>query len=1184
MNVVKGNRTWFYFAFGVVSLLLLSVLLWALPAGAAPSGATSGTVAVDKAAVSPTNSIATADRRITITVTDADLNVPLYVGTGPASEVAGIGTADGERLYVPASQGIGTFILALAANNVANSNTTTPIADRDGDGDVDKSDIVIVNANLDGSGAAVDIEVVGIFGAADQGNIQFNIFGAGHGGTGFTVRYASAGKELTRYGKTFTEDLDVPATDLIAGESFTQALSLVVLDSGDSDSIVSSADISFTLTNMSKGALNTAKTAITLTATGVVATGTAITQLNYNGQLTHTQSSALNIGSGDTIVLLTQPVSTSTSDITVVSPSGITITKFGAGRATADFTTSAAIATNATIVITYLGKEVALVPETGLFSGEEFTLVLNSHRLPLQDNNASGTVTTADVTVSVVGKSLTKTNLPYVTSILDAGGLSSAATGTSTGDAIALTHSGDSLALTDDIKVSYKGLEDLVTVKGIRSDTVPVRLQETGPDTGIYTATIIGVSGALGEVNVLNKNLDASSAASGDVNRPNIAVIDTGSIVVTYNDQNPLAARTARTQIEDDAPTFTNITPASGDTTNNTSLKISADASDAIAGINASKITSVIVTIDGTAVTVTADITSAETSVGSGVYKIDYDIGKIAAIKSAVDASTAIESLTITWAIKVKDKAGNEGTTGNQKLTIDNKPPAITAGATTQGTSGTDRDKVTVTFDANMSSSGLEAADFTVDGVAPTGAALDATDKNKIVLTMAANFLPSAKPVVALVGSVNDVGGNALGSGTVTASDGIAPNLTASLSISYTKKETVLTVTSDELISGSLPVLTVNGCGNNSTGDLVCTGDAAGLSSAPTIVIERLSWTFALSTAAGNDGRFNVKASVTDDAGNTGTAGLAGATPTGTGAINFEVDNVLPAPASNPLDGNLTAAQAEPFVIEIDWTGEGSEYDGETQKAVTITKATLDKGKTGERDVLLLVSSRDSRSFSVVVTAIGLGAHTLDFNATDGLQNTRTTDEKISFTVVAPPKFDLSIDAGLNLISLPRNPGIGANSVTDIFGDVEQIKTVFTRDGDVWLTATRDADGNFVGNLTTIDSAHAYFVESTGTVTLNIVVPPQRAEDNLPILYVKGGIFNLVPVISLAAFGTGVDEIKQGTTGDAQAYLGANWSSAFHFDRGLWPGIKNVASAKVAVGKGYWVLFTKDDFLTPLIP
>lgn len=151
MNVVRGNRTWFYFAFGVVSLLLLSVLLWALPAGAAPSGATSGTVAVDKAAVSPSNAISTADRRVTITVTDADLNVPLYVGTGPNSEVAGIGTADGERLYVPASQGIGTFILPLQANRVANSDTTTPIADRDGDGDIDKDDIIIVKPNLDGA-------------------------------------------------------------------------------------------------------------------------------------------------------------------------------------------------------------------------------------------------------------------------------------------------------------------------------------------------------------------------------------------------------------------------------------------------------------------------------------------------------------------------------------------------------------------------------------------------------------------------------------------------------------------------------------------------------------------------------------------------------------------------------------------------------------------------------------------------------------------------------------------------------------------------------------------------------------------------------------------------------------------------------------------------------------------------
>ena len=93
---------------GLVSIpiLLLSVLLWALPAGATHTTATAGTLTVKPTAVSPDDvNVSTADRTITITLDDINLNKPLFVGTGPKSEIADLSTGGapstgGERIAV----------------------------------------------------------------------------------------------------------------------------------------------------------------------------------------------------------------------------------------------------------------------------------------------------------------------------------------------------------------------------------------------------------------------------------------------------------------------------------------------------------------------------------------------------------------------------------------------------------------------------------------------------------------------------------------------------------------------------------------------------------------------------------------------------------------------------------------------------------------------------------------------------------------------------------------------------------------------------------------------------------------------------------------------------------------------------------------------------------------------------
>ena len=171
----------------ILALIVLGTLivLWALTAGATHIGPATGDLATDPMIISPDNSVATADRTITITLTDPNLNKPLFVGTGPNGEppdptVSGKGvvvgdptsiTTGGERVLV-GTDVFSTFTVALTANPI--SDGFTPLADRDDDGDIDINDVEIVL--VDGGGlVAADIAVSGIFNAA-RGQVTFTVF------------------------------------------------------------------------------------------------------------------------------------------------------------------------------------------------------------------------------------------------------------------------------------------------------------------------------------------------------------------------------------------------------------------------------------------------------------------------------------------------------------------------------------------------------------------------------------------------------------------------------------------------------------------------------------------------------------------------------------------------------------------------------------------------------------------------------------------------------------------------------------------------------------------------------------------------------------------------------------------------------------------------------------------------
>ena len=178
-------------------------------------------------------------------------------------------------------------------------------------------------------------------------------------------------------------------------------------------------------------------------------------------------------------------------------------------------------------------------------AGENFTLGLNMDWLPLQDTNGDGVVSAADITIAVPGR--TASNTPVITSIGDTAILANLHNGLAAGNQITLEHKGDPIAPGTEIRVTYLGLEDLMTIKGVNDVEIPLRLGETGADTGVFEATVVVIDGIGGELDQPNANLDPTVADPEA--RPRIAAVHGGSITATYRDREPAITVTSQVRI-----------------------------------------------------------------------------------------------------------------------------------------------------------------------------------------------------------------------------------------------------------------------------------------------------------------------------------------------------------------------------------------------------------------------------------------------------------------------------------------------------------------------------------------------------------------------------------------------------------------------------------------------------------
>ena len=193
---------------------------------------------------------------------------------------------------------------------------------------------------------------------------------------------------------------------------------------------------------------------------------------------------------------------------------------------------------------------------------------------------------------------------------------------------------------------------------------------------------------------------------------------------------------------------------------------------------------------------------------------------------------------------------------GTNLVTVDNKAPRIESGGTTTGIAynsstrmearglkgkansiqikfaddgkyGLERLEANTTNpDPDKAGSGLEASSvvpgaFTVSGntvvsARPVG--------NTVYLTLSDNLGPDEKPKVTIAsGQIADKAGNAFGGDTVTAADGLGPNLSLSKSGDLSDEDVTVTITTDEQLS-SPPTVTL-GRVVNASGDVVNRGD-----------------------------------------------------------------------------------------------------------------------------------------------------------------------------------------------------------------------------------------------------------------------------------------------------------------------------------------------------------------------
>ena len=290
----------------------------------------------------------------------------------------------------------------------------------------------------------------------------------------------------------------------------------------------------------------------------------------------------------------------------------------------------------------------------------------------------------------------------------------------------------------------------------------------------------------------------------------------------------------------------------------------------------------------------------------------------------------------------------------------------------------------------------------------------------------------------------------------------------------------------------------------------------------------------------------------------------------------FEVDQDGPGVEFSVVDEDEITNNS-PFIrVSFD----DDEYPGDSYTDVSMTAATLTMGED-ETDISAdFASAANGYEYLWAGVNLALGEYTLAVSGEDTAGN--STDDSVTFTVIARPATQVALTPGVNLISLPGTPA--TTSVEGVFGgsDVTAVLTYDPSTPTKWLAAEKAPDGSWVGNLTEVSASLGYWVTTSSFDALSVdIVSFSAGGATLPPTH------NLVPGWNLVAVTT-LEEVENTADADpvdANTYLGNNWLRAITYDAQLGRfvslGPDDEETPELTVGKGYFVWMTKSHTVVP---
>ena len=735
----------------------------------------------------------------------------------------------------------------------------------------------------------------------------------------------------------------------------------------------------------------------------------------------------------------------------------------------------------------------------------------------------------------------------------------------------------------------------IVTNTGVAADTPTVKFTPTGALNSHI------------EINYPHDVVSADPPADNGLKALNL-----NTITAEYSDATPTSGATAvkvtdTASVETTGATFSNILPVTSTATQSTQPTISGTVTDTGgSGIDVSTVMINIDTDGNAAIAGGSEVDQATVVTGSDgdntvTWTYTATLGVNLPHNFYVEATDMAGNLTYsdaTPAATGEDAAvGPNDTADWHQFTIDSTPATFSSAQTgkfwdtslsTPAEGSNKATSVVLIFNENIDGTTVQASDFLVDGVQPVSAFHTTSAKTKVYLELGTAIAADKKPVVKMgaAGAVSDLACNTTNTGSVTASDKIAPTFTVTLDATLTKKNVIVTVSADEPISGA-PIINVGALKGGASSSLPVTN--SNLSSQ---VATSTSWTGKYTAGATYEGKVGVVVTGNDMNGNSGTAGN-----NTMGAATLSADQCNAAHASYSSDCKFTSTKNIVFTSDTTMNDatftsgnvslndstpganvtNASPYVTATfDEAVTVTAATFDlKSATTPADVLAAGSlSTDGKKWIYKADGLTVGSeYKVNITYSDAAGNEDKNIDAL-LTIKAISDTSIPLNPGSNLISIPVDPADTAiNSVITS----SAVSAVSTYDDGAWITATRSGD-TLSGALTTIDSGRAYWVTTTDFTPIKTAVTTQDAGDTPPTVAVEEG-WNLLPVINITNTNASI-----GNTLTADTYFGSiSWVTAYSYSpvTDVWSKITPNTFATVTVGNGYWVYADAAGTLVP---